>query len=141
MKNPALVDTHSLQRKPVAHGSPARWTSRIKIFANNFRRDLGHDCRGAIAVTAALSLTAVVGVAGLGTEVAGWYFTKRAMQGAADSAASTAAAALAGGVTGTPLVTEGKSIAAGFAFVDGSGGTTVNVNNPLSCSPLQVAGR
>ena len=46
-----------------------------------------HDRSGTIAVLLALALSAIVGFAGLGTEVASWYYTKRAMQGAADAAA------------------------------------------------------
>jgi Flp pilus assembly protein TadG len=50
---------------------------------------------GATAVTVALALTAVLGFAGLGTEAASWYYTKRNMQSAADAAAATAGASLA----------------------------------------------
>ena len=58
-----------------------------------------------------------MGLAGLGTEAASWYFTKRTMQGAADAGAATAAAALAAGAPSATLATEAKSIAAGmFGF-------------------------
>src|SRR5437764_14063720 len=50
---------------------------------------------GATAVAIALALTAVLGFAGLGTEAASWYYTKRNMQSAADAAAATAGANLA----------------------------------------------
>src|ERR1044071_3927321 len=53
------------------------------------------DRSGATAVAVALALTAVLGFAGLGTEAAGWYYTKRNMQSAADAAAATAGANLA----------------------------------------------
>src|SRR6195256_5602401 len=94
------------------------------------------DCRGAVAVMLAIALSAIVGFAGLGSEVASWYYTKRAMQGAADSAATTAAAALAAAtpsgspVTSTQLTNAGRSVAATFNFANGTASTTVAVNNP-----------
>ena len=60
---------------------------------------LGADRRGAVMPLFALALPIIIGFAGLGTEVANWYLTKRTMQGAADAAASTAATALAAGTT------------------------------------------
>src|SRR6267154_378932 len=93
-------------------------------------RRLLNDRTGAAAITLAFSLTAVVGMAGLGTEVAAWYFTQRTMQGAADTAAITGAAALAAGTTSTLAGTEAKSVAATFNFVDGTANATVTVNNP-----------
>src|SRR5947199_9229143 len=88
------------------------------------------DRAGATAIALALSLSGIVGVAGLGTEAASWYLTKRTMQGAADAAASTAAAALAAGVPSPNFAPAAKSIAATYDFVDGSPGTTVTVNYP-----------
>jgi Flp pilus assembly protein TadG len=101
---------------------------------------LARDCRGAVAVLLAVALPIIIGVAGLGSEVAGWYFTTRAMQSAADSAASSAAASLAtaeasAGTTQCP--TSGnfcrdvaRSIAATFDFTDGTNSTAVTVNSP-----------
>jgi Flp pilus assembly protein TadG len=88
------------------------------------------DRGGAIAAVFALSLPAIIGFAGLGTEAASWYLTKRTMQGAADSAAAAAATALAAGAAGAVLAGEARSIAAYYHFVDGSDGTTVAVNSP-----------
>ena len=54
------------------------------------RRCLAGPCAdraGGTLVALALSLSVIAGFAGLGTEAASWYLTKRAMQGAADSAA------------------------------------------------------
>ena len=62
----------------------------LQVVAKLFR-----DRRGAAAVLLAVALSGIVGFAGLGSEVASWYYTTRSMQGAVDSAASTAAAALA----------------------------------------------
>lgn len=96
------------------------------------------DRAGATVIVLALSLSGVLGFAGLGTEAASWYFTKRAMQGAADAAASTAAAALAAGAKSTSTLTsEAKSIAANYSFADGSNGTTVVVNYPPQSGDYQ----
>ncbi len=92
------------------------------------------DCRGAAAIILAVALSGIVGFAGLGSEAAAWYFTTRAMQGAVDSAAATAAAELAaakkigGTVTCTQLRNEARSIAASSNFTNGTANTTVTVN-------------
>jgi Flp pilus assembly protein TadG len=90
------------------------------------------DRSGAAAVILALAVSAIVGFAGLGTEVAAWYYTKRAMQGAADAAASSAAATLASNTsaTSTQMQDVGKSVAATMHFTDGTANTTVSINNP-----------
>jgi hypothetical protein len=78
----------------------------------------------------ALSLSALAGFVGLGTEVASWYTTKRTMQGAADAAASAAALALAANEASSTFTTLARSIAASYNFVNGSNGTTVTVYYP-----------
>src|SRR5947209_11418060 len=96
------------------------------------------DCSGATAVAIALALTAVLGFAGLGTEAASWYYTKRNMQSAADAAAATAGANLAislqrgGTVSSSQFATDAQSIAAKYGFVDGSDSVTVSVDYPPS---------
>jgi hypothetical protein len=91
---------------------------------------LGADCTGATAVMLALSLSSILGMAGLGTEVAAWYMTKQTMQGAADAAAYTAVTAKGRGASVAQLTTEAKSIASSYNFVSDSAGVTVTVNNP-----------
>src|SRR3979411_2882075 len=97
-----------------------------RLFAGVLR-----DRNGAVAGLLAIGLSAIVGFAGLGSEVAAWYYTKRAMQGAADSAATTAAAALAAAtvsgssVTGTQLSNAGRRGGSTVNFRDGTGRTTV----------------
>ena len=61
----------------------ASWARRIGGPIGSVVR-LRPDRRGAAAIFLALALAGLVGLAGLGTEGARWYFTKRAMQGAAD---------------------------------------------------------
>src|SRR3954452_7654636 len=91
---------------------------------------------GATAVAVAFALTAVLGFAGLGTEAASWYYTKRNMQSAADAAAASAGANLAmtlqRGGTGSQsqFNTDAQSIAAKYGFVDGSNSTTEAVESP-----------
>jgi len=93
--------------------------------------------KGNVAILIAIAFTAIVGFAALGTEVARWYMTKRIMQSAADAAASAAAANLAANssATSTQLQSDGKAVAAQFNFTDGSGGTSVIVNNPPGSGP------
>jgi hypothetical protein len=94
------------------------------------------DPAGSTLVVLALALSLIIGFAGLGTEAASWYLTKRTMQGAADTAAATAAAELAAATyagttaTSTQLTSGARSIASTYGFVDGTGSTTVTVNNP-----------
>ncbi len=85
----------------------------------------------------ALSLSGIAGAAGLGTEAANWYTAKRTMQGAADAASSTAAAALAAGEASSTFTTLARSVAASYNFVDGSNGTTVTVNYPPASGDYQ----
>jgi Flp pilus assembly protein TadG len=108
--------------------------SILSVFRNPLRhsvRMLG-DHEGGSAVLLALSLSGIIGFAGLGTEVASWYLTKRSMQSAADSAATTAAASLARNTSATQdqLLIDARSIAATFNFVDGTASTSVTMNQP-----------
>ena len=93
------------------------------------------DCRGVTSILTALSLTGMLGCAGLATELGFWYVQKRSMQGAADSAAFSAAIALAAGENSSLFQTEAQSVAATYGFVSGSDGVTVTVNNPPASGP------
>ena len=86
------------------------------------------DPSGAVTVTVALALSALVGFAALGTEIAGWYVTKRSMQGAADSAAYSAAMAKAAGAA--DYIAQAKSVAGSYSYVDGQNNVTITVNSP-----------
>src|ERR1700704_3352644 len=70
------------------------------------------DRAGATAVVTGLASTALLGFAGLGTEVGQWYMTHRSMVAAADQAALTAATALDARAPSSAIVTEAKAIAA-----------------------------
>src|SRR4051795_7430506 len=94
----------------------------------------GPSCRVPGMPLFALPLPIIIGFAGLGTEVADWYLTKRTMQGAADAAA----ASLAAGTTAASILrTDARSIAALSNFVDGSNNTTVTVNYPPASGSYQ----
>jgi Flp pilus assembly protein TadG len=83
------------------------------------------DSSGAFAVPVAIALVVLLGFAGLGGEVASWYVARRTMQGAADSAAYTAAYAKAANATTAIYTSEATSVASSYGFVDGSSGVAV----------------
>src|SRR5213082_2873715 len=87
---------------------------------------LYRDRGGAIAIMLAIALSGIVGFAGLGSEVAAWYYVTRSMQGAADSAVATAAAELASAtssgstITSDQLTNAGRAVASTFNFRNGT---------------------
>src|SRR5437764_5559758 len=99
-------------------------------------RRLIHDRSGAAAIMLAIALSGIVGFAGLGTEVAAWYFTTRSMQGAASSAAASAAAELAAAtvagssITNDQLQHTGRAVSATFNFSNGVSSTVVSGDHP-----------
>jgi hypothetical protein len=106
-------------------------------------RRLVHDRRGAAAILLAMALSGIVGFAGLGTEVAAWYFTTRSMQSAASAAAASAAAELAAAtVSGSTISNDqlqhtGRAVSAMLNFSNGISSTTVAVNHaPLTTTGL-----
>jgi Flp pilus assembly protein TadG len=84
--------------------------------------------RGSVAVIFAITLPVMIGFVGLAIEVGMWLLVKRAMQGAADAAAYSAAIAAA--VGDVPYVTEGTAVAAQDGYANGANGIVVTVNNP-----------
>src|ERR1700716_355909 len=89
------------------------------------------DHRGSVVPMVAIMLTVLLGLTALGTEVGTWYGTKRNMQGAADSAAYSAA--IAKNVppgTSSVFTAQAKSVAGNYGYVDASNNVTVTVNNP-----------
>ncbi len=75
-----------------------------------FKR-LGRDRKGAVAVLTALTLTSLLGFAGLGTDATLWYVAKRNMQGAVDVAAYSAATAEVSGANSTGFTAAAKAVA------------------------------
>ncbi len=101
------------------------------------------DRSGASAIMIGLAMTAMLGFAGLGTEVGAWYLTKRSMQGAADASAFSAATGYVYGENSAGFRAEAKSVAASFGFVDATNGVTVTINNPpatgaFTANPLAI---
>ena len=91
------------------------------------------DHRGSVVPAVAIMLTVLLGLAALGTEVGTWYGTKRNMQGAADTAAYSAAIAKnAPPGTSAVFIAQAKSVAGNYGYVDASNNVTVAVNNPPS---------
>ena len=76
----------------------------------------------------ALTLSALLGMAGLATDVGLVLYKQRQMQTAADAAAFSAAIALPTGLSAARA--EAKAVAGEDGFVDGANGVTVTVNNP-----------
>src|SRR5690349_15183237 len=84
---------------------------------------------GAVAITTALAMPALVGFTGMGTEVGLWLYTQRTMQGAADSAALGAATAAANVEPGR-VQNEALATTAQYGFTNGAAGTVITVNTP-----------
>jgi hypothetical protein len=85
--------------------------------------------RGGVAVTVALALAGVIGMASLGIEVTYVLLMQRQMQAAADAAALAAAAALANGHA-SGMIVEADGVASASGFTPGLGGVSLVVNNP-----------
>lgn len=94
------------------------------------RSRLVRDDTGATAVVVGLSMTALMGGAALALDIGLWYNDKRIAQGAADSAAYSAAVDYAAGDSAANVTATAKAIAAQYGQVDGSNGVTVTVNRP-----------
>jgi Flp pilus assembly protein TadG len=84
---------------------------------------------GNIAIITGLMLPVLLGFAALGTEGGLWYYTHQSAQGAADSAAISAATLYGESNTGD-IVTQAKGVTATYGFTDGANSTTVTVNRP-----------
>ena len=95
--------------------------------AIGFAASLMRDRRGATAAMLAVSMTGMLGFAGLATEVGAWYKTRRSLQAAADAAAFSA---VVGQHFGGSITTEARAVAAKYKFVNGTNGVTVTVNQP-----------
>jgi Flp pilus assembly protein TadG len=96
-------------------------------------RDLLHDRSGASALMVGLSLTGLLGLAGLGVDLGMAYHLRREAQHAADSAAFSAAAAAMS--TTADAVAEARAVAARYGLAHGAGGVLVTVNAPPASGP------
>jgi hypothetical protein len=91
------------------------------------------DQSGAYAVMFGLAAPIVIGALALGSETGLWYSTQARIQGAADSAAISAAIGVVAGDTNWTL--EADATAASNGYLNGSNGTVVTVNNPPKSGP------
>lgn len=103
----------------------SRWLSLVQLV---------RDRRGVTAVTFGISAAVILGLAGLGTEVGGWYAIEQHAQDAADAAASAGAIALAMGNGSTGAIASATDVASINGFSSG-GSTTVTVNTPPASGP------
>ena len=103
--------------------------------ARDFIRRFIGERRGATAVIVALCLTVLMGFAGLAVDVGLWYRDKRVAQGAADSAAYSAAIDVVAGDTAAGAIAAAKAITAQYGLVNGAGGVSVVVNIPPTSGP------
>jgi Putative Flp pilus-assembly TadE/G-like len=94
-------------------------------------RRLVRSSSGGIAIMTAVLLPILIGMTALGVEVGHWYLTGRVMQGAADSAAMSAAAEyIAQGLTGISYQTVGKNYAKLNGFEDAKNNVAVTICGP-----------
>ncbi|PAY08866.1 hypothetical protein CK489_10415 [Bradyrhizobium sp. UFLA03-84] len=95
-----------------------------RVRQDGLLKRFARDRSGSYAIIIALLMPVLVGTAGLGTEVAWWFYKHKNMMSAADSAAVSAATA------GTNLVTEANAVTTFYGYANGIGNVTVTVNQP-----------
>lgn len=101
----------------------------VASWLGNLVRVIRRSRRGSLAIQIGLVSVAVIGMVALGTEITYLLLKHRQMQSAADSAALGGATALAAGYPANYQI-EAWAIASAAGYVNGTGGTTVTVNNP-----------
>lgn len=93
-------------------------------------REFSRDASGAYSVLAALTLPALIGMAGLGTEVGYWIHNHQTAQSASDSAAITAATAYYWQGNSANITSQARGVTASYGLRNGVGGVSVNINRP-----------
>jgi Flp pilus assembly protein TadG len=104
--------------------------STLLTQASHGARRLTRDQRGSMSILTAISLTVLFAFAGLGVDVSLWLRAKNDVQGAADAAANSVAAAAAAGNPSGRIQSEANAAAAANGFQSGMNGVTLTVNNP-----------
>ena len=97
--------------------------------ARLLRRLFGNQ-RGSISIIAAASLPVLLGFGALAVDASLWLRAKNAVQGAADDAASSAAAAAFAGNSPTRVSAEPNGVAAANGYQNGQNGVVVTLNHP-----------
>jgi Flp pilus assembly protein TadG len=85
--------------------------------------------RGSVAIQIGLVLSGLIGMSALGTEITFLTDKHRQLQSAADSAAHSAAVAVAKGYP-SDFALQARAVAAGAGFVNGANGVAIAVNQP-----------
>src|SRR5580658_7820360 len=98
-------------------------------------RGLGRDESGASAMVVGLSMTAMLGFAGMAVDVGVWYADRRTVQDAADSAAFSGAKDLYAGDTTAGAQANAIAVATQYGYTNAVGGATVTVNSPPASGP------
>lgn len=93
-------------------------------------RELVADTGGAYLIVVGLILPALIGMAGIGTEVGLWLYKRQTLQAAADSAAISAATSYYYTGGAADINTEADAVAASYGFVNNQNGVVVSVSRP-----------
>ena len=89
---------------------------------------LSADQRGGVAIMMGLLFPVLLAGLGFGFEISNWYLKTRAMQNAADAAATAAAS---NGEDNYNL--EAAAVAANYGFIDGTDNVSVTASNDATC--------
>jgi len=108
--------------------APGNWSASALAEIAALVGQFAQSRRGSVAIMVAITLTVVVGVAGLGTEITFLLFRHRQLQTVADAAALSAATAMQAGYPTFDV--EAHAIAAALSFQNGVNGVTITPNNP-----------
>src|SRR6202034_2482234 len=119
-------------------GRPAMKRGKRLSFGDIQR--LIRDREGGVAVMTAVTMTSLLGAAGLGTEATLWYVAERNQQGATDAAAFTAATAESAGQSATAFKAAATAVAKQYGFTasctqSGAQSFGVCINNPPASGP------
>jgi Flp pilus assembly protein TadG len=93
-------------------------------------RRISANQRGSISIITAVSLPALLGFGGLAVDASLWLRAKNSVQGAADVAASSVAAAASAGNVPARILAEARGVAAANGYQNGANGVTVTLNHP-----------
>jgi len=87
------------------------------------------DQSGSYLIITAITMPALVGLVGLGTDYGLWAYTHQNMQSATDSAALSAATAYTVSYTNSVTV-QANAVTSAYGFINGQNNVTVTVNRP-----------
>lgn len=124
---------------PAGRGSRPRAQSGVIPRLRSFLSRFAYDTEGVSAIVVGLSLAVILGAAGLAVDVGLWYADRRAAQGAADSAAYSAAVDYSANSSVANATQTAQGVAAKYGFVNGVNNVTVAVYSPPSSGAHQTA--